>query len=215
MAAAQLPPRIARIGAGRGMGDLTRVFALTVAERRRGRARAVYVFEDGCVLGGDVNDACDHFRWDDVERLTRRTVGKPMSGSWRSTVTYGIGLIDGRTLQVSGAHGPEVEGFGALAEAGVTAAQLPGMAAALERGEPVTFGERFRVTPEGLYRSAVLGKRLSWSDVDEVTVEHGEVLVRSHDRDRVWGSASTDFVPNLCAFVTLVRSVAQRSQRAS
>lgn len=197
------------------MGDLTRVFALTVPERRRDTAREIYVFEDGCVLGHDDRDARDHFRWDDVERFTRHLVRKPVSRSWQTTVTYGFGLLDGRNLRVAGVQGAGVEGFGALVEPKVTAAQLPGMAAALERGEPVSFGQRFRVAPEGLYRSTVLGKRLSWADLEGVTVEDGEVLVRSHGRHRVWGSVSADFVPNLAAFVTLVRSAAQQFTRAA
>lgn len=213
MAAAHVPPRVARIVAERGMGDLTCFFE-PVGGRPLDKATEIYVFEDGCVLGNAKNDTYDHFRWDDVERFTQWAGHKPVRKS--TTLTYGFGLLDGRTLKVDGmATGPNrsgLEGFGELVDPMVTAAQLPAMAARLERGEPVTFGLRLRVEPGGLRQSAVLRKRLSWADLKEVTVEQGAVVVRSHGRRRAWGSVSAGTVPNLRAFMTLVRSASARSR---
>jgi hypothetical protein len=217
MTAADIPLLISQCAADADIGGLLRLCELTLADGRLfKKATHIYVFERGCVLGHHKTDRVDHFRWDEVERFTQRMVRKLVNGRWKST-TFAYGFeLPGRTIRLIGVttalQRSGLEGFVELVDPLVTVAQIPAMTVALERGESVRFGAFFRVAPEGLHQPALFKKNqhLPWADLKEVTVEHGRVVVYSRNKRRKWGSASTDMVPNLRAFMTLAHSAAKR-----
>ncbi|MCW2887453.1 MAG: hypothetical protein QOE54_6400 [Streptosporangiaceae bacterium] len=215
MAESQQPPsQVSRVADENAMGKPIEVFWMTLADASMfQKFTVVHVFDHGCVLSHHSKERIDRFRWDEVQRFTQRIVRKTVNGVYRSTTyTYEFELLDDRTVRVMGVTTRlqtfGVENFGNLADPLITAVQLPRMQAILELGHPVQFGsykvESAGLRNAGLFRSSAR-KWLPWEDLQEVKVATGQVIVRSRVKRRRWSSAEVSSVPNLSAFLALVR----------
>jgi hypothetical protein len=83
------------------------------------------------------------------------------------------------------------------------------MQSALRQGQPVAFGD-YAIEPDGLRLAYGFGKkkekRLAWPDVQEVTIKAGAVQVKAREKRWTWATVPVERVPNLTAFMTLVRA---------
>jgi hypothetical protein len=205
---------ISKVADENAMGRPIEVFVMRLADGSLSQKfTVIHAFDHGCVLSHHSKERIDRFRWDEVERFTQRIVRKTVNGMYRNTTyTYEFELLDDRAVRVIGVttrlQTSGVENFGNLADPLITAVQLPPMKGMLEQGHPVEFGA-YRLQSAGLRQAGLFktsaGKWLPWQDLQEVKVATGQVIVRSCGKRRRWSSAEVSSVPNLSAFLALVR----------
>jgi hypothetical protein len=206
-----VPSSFSGIAQSRNMGGV--VQAMSGGSRLqawRSRSLVVAVYEQGSVVGLADDTAPFHFRYDEVSRFAQQLVKQYVNQSYRgTTTTCWVWLNDGRSHRFQGQSTPRernvVEDLRQLVDPRITAAQIPGMLAALRQGQSVPFGE-YALGPQGLTTgTGRKQKHLLWAEVGGVAVEHGLVQVTERGRRRTWAAPSTAAVPNLTAFLTLVR----------
>lgn len=206
-----VPSSFTMIAQNRGMGGL--VQAMSGGSRLqawRNKSLAVAIYEQGSVVGLTDAPAPFGFRYDEVSRFAHQLVKQYVNQSYRgTTTTCWVWLNDGRShrfqCQSTPRHRNVVEDLRQFVDPRIAAAQLPVMFAALRQGQSVPFGE-YVLGPHGLTTgTGRKQKHLLWAEVEAVAVEHGFVKVTERGRRRTWAAPSTAAVPNLTAFLTLVR----------
>ncbi|MEV4756944.1 DUF6585 family protein [Micromonospora sp. NPDC049559] len=207
-----VPPAFLAIARERSLGAPIRVMAGgSRLQAVRGKLMTVGVFEQGVVVapGGDAEPF--HFRYDEVERFTQQITRKYVNGGYRGTdIMCWFGLRDGRGYRVGGettrTERHIADDFRELVDPRITAAQLPGMRAALRQGGRLEFGP-YAIEPDGLSVAVWFNrnrKRLGWAEIEKIDVDRGNVKVTARGRRIAWGLVSVHRVPNLRAFLTLV-----------
>ena len=228
----ELEPHVGRIASDRQLGGLLWSRRLTKPDKGWSdrslvkSASTVHVFEHGCVLGHDSEESTNAFRWDEVISFSQKVVEHMVNKSslqmqykYEST-EYGFTFkLPGRTLVLTGRgtdkRGSALEGFRELVSPLVARAQVPGMLAALQRGETLEFGS-LKVALTGLSKPAWRKKNqnLAWKDLRDVAVIRGNVRIRSHNDGFVnWFDAPVGDVPNLDALLQVLE-VCSQSGRA-
>jgi hypothetical protein len=223
--AVELDPHVVRIASDRQLGDLLWSRQLTKPDRaysdRSASKSAITVnaFEHGCVLGYSSEELSDAFRWDEVISFSQRIVEQVVRTSSlrleydsKSTEYLFTFKLPGRTLTLMGRgtekRGSAFEDFRELASPLVARAQLPGMLAALQRGETLEFGS-LKVALTGLSKPAWRKKNqhLAWKDLRDFTVTRGHLRIRSHNDGLVdWFDAPVGDVPNLDALLDVLET---------
>jgi hypothetical protein len=211
----QPPPRFWELANARSLGAPVQVLqGGSRLQAARNRLLAIGLFEHGSVLGFTDDPEPFHFRYDEVQTFTQQAIRKYVNSSYRGTdITCWIGLYDGRSYKVGGqttrSERHIVEDFIQFADPRIAAAQLPRIQSALRQGQAVGFGS-YTMEPGGLRVAHGFGgrkqKSIAWADVQEATVKAGAVQVIARGKRWPWGSVATHSVPNLTAFLALVRA---------
>ncbi|MER6138749.1 DUF6585 family protein [Streptomyces sparsogenes] len=206
-----MPASFSGIASNRAMGGL--VHAMSGGSRLqawRNRALVIVVYEQGSVVGLADDPAPFHFRYDEVSGFTQDVVKRYVNQSYRGiATTCVVALNDGRSHRLQGqstrTERNVVEDFRQLVDPRIAAAQLPGMLAAMRRGQALAFGPY--VLEPGVLTTGTgrKHKRLPWAQVEQVAVERGFVKVTERGRRGTWATAGISTVPNLTAFLHLVR----------
>src|SRR4051812_7911011 len=211
----EAPPQFLHLAQAREMGRPVQVLqGGSRLQAARNKLLTISLFESGSVLGLPDDPKPFDFRYDEVDRFTQHAVRKYVNGGYRGTdFTCWIALYDGRTYRIGGQTTPSerhiVEDFIGYIDPRITMAQLPRMQAALRQGQPVAFGD-YAIEPDGLRLAYGFGKkkqkRLAWPDLQEVTTKAGSVQVKARGKRFTWATVPVESVPNLSAFMTLVRA---------
>ncbi|MES4904253.1 MULTISPECIES: DUF6585 family protein [unclassified Streptomyces] len=206
-----VPASFSGIASNRAMGGL--VHAMSGGSRLqawRNKQLVITVYEHGSVVGLADDPAPFHFRYDEVASFIQDMVKRYVNQSYRgTTTTCWVSLNDGRNHRFQG-HSTRterniVDDFRQLVDPKIAAAQLPGMYATLRQGQAVAFGA-YVLEPSALTTgTGRKHKRLPWAQVEQVTLERGLVKVTERGRRGTWATASISAVPNLTAFLNLVR----------
>jgi hypothetical protein len=211
----QAPQQFLDLAQAREMGRPVQVLqGGSRLQATRNKLLTISLFESGSVLGLPDDAKPFDFRYDEVDRFTQHAVRKYVNGGYRGTdFTCWIALFDGRTHRIGGQTTPSerhiVEDFIQYIDPRITMAQLPRMQSALRQGQPVEFGD-YAMEPDGLRLAYGFGKKkaktLTWPDVQEVTIKAGAVQVKARGKRFTWATVNVESVPNLTAFMTLVRA---------
>jgi hypothetical protein len=211
----QAPPRFFEIANARAMGPPVQVLqGGSRLQAARNKLLTIVLFEGGSVLGLPDDPKPFGFRYDEVDRFTQHAVRKYVNGSYRGTdITCWVGLNDGRTHRIGGqttrSERHIIEDFIQYIDPRITTAQLPRMQSALRQRQPVAFGD-YTMDLDGLRLAYGFGKkkekRLTWPDTQEVTIKAGAVQVKARGKRFTWATVNVESVPNLTAFMTLVRA---------
>jgi hypothetical protein len=223
--AVELEPHVTRIARDRQLGDLLWSRPLTKPDKGYSdrslvkSANAVHVFEHGCVLGHDAEESSHPFRWDEVISFNKKIVEHSVRTSSlrleyddESTQYDFTFKLPGRTLMLTGRSTEKrdsvLKGFSELVSPLVARAQVPGMLAALGRGEVIEFGS-LKVAPTGLSKPAWRKKNqnLAWKDLRDFAVVRGSLRIRSHNDGLVdWFDTAVGDVPNLDALLHVLET---------
>jgi hypothetical protein len=208
-----LPPFIAEIARERQLGDLIQLFALGQRDSSAFKEFThVWAFEHGFVRSHPKKQGYDCHRWDDVERFTRAIIRNTVNGTaFRNRYHMYFRMKDGSDVSIvdvsPGSLAAPLAGLIPIADALITRCQLPGMQAAIGRGEPIQFGA-LRVDADGLHKRTFLrpnGKKVLWGQVTDVEVIGGFVQVRVAGKRLPWAALDVALMGNVGAFLALVR----------
>ena len=206
-----VPPLFSEIAEQQDMGAL--VQAMSGGSRLqawRDKSMVIAIYQEGSVVGQADNLAPFDFRYDEVTRFAQHLVKRYVNQSYRgTTTTCFFWLADGRSQRLQGKAGPRernvIDDLREFVDPRIAAAQLPRMLTALRQGKSIPFGA-YALGPRGLTTgTGRKEKHLPWAEVEDVAVEHGFVRVTERGRRRQWAAPSTVSVPNLTAFLALVR----------
>ena len=224
----QLEPHVMHIASERQLGNL--LWSRRLIKPDKGwsdrsfvkTATAVHVFEHGCVLGHDSEESTNAFRWDEVISFSQKVVEQMVNKSslsmqykYQSTEYNFTFKLPGRTLTLTGSSNEKrtsaLEGFRELVSPLVARAQVPGMLAAVQRGETLEFGS-LKVALTGLTKPAWRKKNqnLAWRDLRDIAVIRGNLRIRSHNDGLVnWFDSAVGDVPNLDALLEVLEVCSQ------
>lgn len=164
------------------------------------------------------------YRWDEVAAVNWHASQHYVNGVYSGT-QFWITLTssDGRNLKVSGScQDPSAKGvrkadpqaagyllyqFLARVRDKVSAAQLPGAIAALNRGEQLSFGD-LQISSTGI--RAPKGY-IPWSSVKAVSVVQGRVSVRQEGNFFALSSKGVEQIPNCPLFLSLAQSLMRQT----
>ena len=224
----ELEPHVAYIASDRQLGDLLWSRRLAKPDKAWSDrsfvkpANTLHVFEHGCVLGHDSEESTNAFRWDEVISFSQKVVEQMVNKSSLSmqykydSTEYGFTFkLPGRTLTLTGRSNEQrssaLEGFRELVSPLVARAQVPGMLAAVQRGETLEFGS-LKLASTGLTKPAWRKKNqnLVWKDLRDVAVVRGNLRIRSHNDGLVdWFDGAVGDVPNFDALLQVLEICAQ------
>jgi hypothetical protein len=193
------------------LGKLVWSRELKRPDRSWPKAKILHVFDQGCVLGDDADGVKESFRWAEVAEFTKKIVGEHVG--YKYHVSYKVVSTDynftfklaDRTVLLSGRSDKRLEsvfeGFSDLVSPLVCAAQLPGMQAALQRGETLEFGT-LKVDSTGLTRPAWRKKNqhAAWGEVTSFNVFEGDLNIHTRGEGLgTWHFTRASDVPNIDA----------------
>lgn len=94
-----------------------------------------------------------------------------------------------------------IEDVGALMQQCATARLLPNAITAYERGETLAFSN-LKIDQHGLHLKK---KSLAWSELDEVKMGYGALVLRKQGKRLNWASVSTNLTPNIFVLIGLFK----------
>ncbi|WP_395987666.1 DUF6585 family protein [Actinomadura sp. 9N407] len=165
---------------------------------RRGGYRSIYLFTGGLVLdeGGGRRSA---YLWDDLVSVT--VSGVRHADRKRTSYRFTVTAADGGQIRL-GDELPDARELGENVTTEVAQRVLPGYVERIEAGENVRVGP-FEVGQDGIRREDEL---VPWPAVDEVDIDNGMVVVRTHDGVQSL-SAIASQVPNAVALIKLCQGL--------
>lgn len=162
----------------------------------RQAAKRLHFFERGLIVAtGDGPTAV--YRWDSLtvlQSITRRYVYGRYTGT---TYIYTLITRDGRQAKVTGFY-EKPEEWGPAIQAEITAAQLPGVMAALQSGASLEFGPLV-INRGGL---ATGSRTLPWSEIQAIEVQQGYLRIKRSNGWLRWSAKPVSQIPNFFVFVT-------------
>ncbi|GIH20849.1 DUF6585 family protein [Rugosimonospora africana] len=180
-----------------GAVQFARSFSVTRSPRR------IHLYAGGFVYV-DPPAAPVVYRWDLIPAVYQ-SITKHYRNSVYTHTTYVYtvhGQGDAKVVLTN--FWDRIEALGERIEREVTRVHLPMAVAALQRGEPLRFGD-LTVAPNGL----ISEKRglLPWSDIEKVQVRAGFIHVSRAGKWLSWSNTQVAHIPNLFVFLTLVDSL--------
>jgi len=191
--------------------------AISIPRNRRAETRMhgreLHFYEHGLINVGVGTAGPAAIRWDEaavLQNITRHT----RNGSYtHTTYLYTISSPDGTQTAISGINGgiggmerPEV--WGQAIQQAVTSAQLPRAAAALERGETLSFGD-MSVNRDSI---SARGKSVTWGELQEIRVNAGYVSLKVAGKWRSLSTTAVSSIPNYFVFYALAERMLAASQ---
>jgi hypothetical protein len=199
------PPSVLEQASDRKLGEPVRAFEVRIGLQRVltyvpvlparfDGFRTVYLFTDGLVLdgGGGRRSA---YLWDDLVSVTASGVRHP--GRKRTRYRFTVTAKAGEQISF-GDELPDVRELGESLTAEVSHRVLPDYFDRVEAGGSVRIGP-FEVGRDGIRRE---DETVPWPAVDEVDIDNGVVVVRTHDGVQTLTAIASQ-VPNAIAFVKL------------
>jgi len=139
-------------------------------------------------------------RWDQVQAVWEKAVRKRNGVA----LTYTVQRSDGNVFKF-GWPLLQVRDLGKRLMTEVVKLHLPGVKAAYDAGQPLTFGP-INVDRQGLNN----GKEMvPWSQIGNLTTNQGRLVIEKGGQRLNWSSAASESVPNLSVLIALVRYVVQ------
>ncbi|WP_405012205.1 DUF6585 family protein [Kitasatospora sp. NBC_01539] len=176
-----------------------RILLQTPNVSRKQAAKRLHYFEHGMVVA-DHTGPVGVFRWDSMavlQEITQRYANGIYVGT---TYVYTLYKQDGTPLKLTGFYA-EPERWGSILQQEITAWQLTGVVAALQRGETVRFGD-LAVTGGGIAtkkRGAV-----AWNEIQSVEIKNGTVFVGRAGKLMAWSNTPVAKIPNFFLFLATV-----------
>lgn len=172
-------------------------------------ARRIYLYEQGFVLAERPEDP-QAYRWDGIDTVFQKIVSKRMYGiEIAKKYLYTITRRDGRTAKLT-VFWEGVDQLGAHIDERVSAALLPGAAAAIERGESIQFGD-LTLTAGGI---AGRRKSVTWPEVSGVRIAVGYVSVNVQGKFLSLSTTAAADLPNLPLLLALTERLRRAGQPA-
>ena len=165
----------------------------------RSQARRRIYRYDGGFITMDRPDDLQVYRWDGIDTVFQRIVIQRTYGiKVNTTYLYTITRRDGRTLKLT-KFWAEIPEFGPYINERVSAALLPGVLAAIGRGQAIQFGDMT------LNAGGISGRRKSvaWTQVSGVRIHAGYVSVDIEGKFFALSTTEAAKLPNLPLFFAL------------
>jgi hypothetical protein len=164
------------------------------------------------------------YRWDQVAAVNWHASQHYVNGAYTGTQFWlTLTGTDGRSLKLSGTcRDPAAKGgrnadpqaasyllyqFLNRARDTVSALQLPGAVAALNRGERLPFGD-LQVSTAGIHSPKGF---VPWSSVKAVNISQGRVSVRQEGKIFALSSKAAEQIPNCPLFLTLAQTLTRQA----
>jgi hypothetical protein len=177
----------------------------------------VYEFDNGFIWQPE-DAGPQAFRWDQVATVNWFASRHYVNGGYTGTMFWlTLATTDGRNQKFSGnCKDPAAKGarnadpraadyllyqFLSRARDTISAAQLPGAAEALNRGEQLTFGD-LQLSTVGIQAQKGF---VPWSSIKAVTIDQGRVSVRQEGKFFSLSSQGAEKIPNCPLFLTLAQ----------
>ena len=224
-----LPPPLSPAAAGAAgsvnLGTLRNAVPVT-KQQALIRTRIVgyaYEFDQGFVWQPD-DAGPQAYRWDQVATVNWFASQHYVNGVYTGTQYWlTVTSTDGRSLKFSGScKDPAAKGgrnadplaaeyllyqFLIRTRDTVSAAQLPGAIAALNRGEPLAFGD-LQISTVGIQAPKGF---VPWSSVKAVSIYQGRVSVRQENKFFSLSSQAAEKIPNCPLFLTLAQMLTRQA----
>jgi len=182
-----------------------------------------YEFDHGFVWQPEDGEP-QAYRWDQVATINWYGSQNYANGAYTGTQFWlTLTSTDGRSLKLSGTcKDPAAKGgrnadpqastyllyqFLSRARDTVSAVQLPGAIAALNRGEQLSFGD-LQISATGIQAAKGF---TPWSSVKAVTVHQGRVSVSQQGKFLAVSSKAADQIPNCQLFLTLAQTLTRQA----
>jgi uncharacterized protein DUF6585 len=211
-----VPADVAAAAAEAGLGECRAIFGPRYGVGdNRADLPTIWLFGRGLVSRDGKSGELTPFPWG-RSRIRRGSVQHHRNGSyWYTGFEFWVTRDDGATLNVDGMsdHSDEVWVLAGLIADAINKVRLGHAVGALQEGRRLDFG------PVGLDAERVYDSRsgLPWTDVEQVDVRNGQVVIRRADRLFAWSKNPAHEIPDVEVFLVLADALrkAARGQRAS
>ena len=171
-------------------------------------ARRLYLYERGFVIA-DKPDNPQVYRWDDIgtvfqKIVSRRSYGIEVARQHEYTITR----KDGQTVKVT-QFWDGIADLGPIINQCVSQALMPGVLAAIDRGQGVQFGD-LTLSAVGV---AGPRKQVTWAEVNKFTIANGHVRMGVAGKFLSLSTTAVAEIPNLPLFLTLAERLRAAAQR--
>lgn len=170
------------------------------------RAWRVYVCADGFIFKR--GRTIDAFRWDQIEAMWQAVTKHYRNRVYMGTsYKYTIRRQDGVQVVFDNklAH---VEQLGKILSRQIMHCLWPQTMSAYRAGHTIPFGP-FSVSLQGVSNGKEL---LSWSEVEDMNVRQGRVVIRKEGKWRDWSPVMVRRIPNMFVFMALVQYILKRAK---
>ena len=200
---------LATVIVGVGLWLLWLMFFRKPDFNKKQAAKRIYLYSYGFILAERPDDL-RVYRWDDIDTVYQKIVSRSYNGVYTGTYhMYDITRRDGEAVKVTQLWDGGAE-LGRHINQQVSAAQLPGMLAAIQRGQGVQF-QGLTLTAGGISTGRAAAP---WAMVSSIGLSNGYLRVRARDRKMPLALREAAKIPNLPLFLELAKRLHAAGQGA-
>ena len=167
----------------------------------------IYLYKEGFILAERSKN--EIVRWEQVSAFWQSITRPYINGiSAKTRYFYRIQTRENRKYTF-GDNVSDIAEMGQKLTREITRTLLPGVIAAYESGETVSFG-KFRINKQGISERQ---KTLPWNRVERIEVETGRILLKKRGQYLNWSNVLVAEIPNALVLVELVGYILEQGNK--